>query len=185
MVPMPDLVAKMLWIRGIRPWTRHSLVLMVAGLMYAMVGISYLVTGLDDTRKVSVAGHLQFGHKALGVFDLDASDHAIWTFYAVNWIIVGALAMISSRWPPASETWGYTAMCSFSTFWSGCYLLSLNSGSPDRVLSGALVWALLAFLWWAISGLVNPRPPKTPVYITIDAHNESVTFTDDDEDARR
>jgi hypothetical protein len=119
--------------RHLRPWQRHSLVLTIGGFVYALIGITYLTTAPSPERR-----------SALNI--LDFLPLAAW---GGAWCLVGALAIISSRWPPASKTWGYTAMSGLAWCWGTAYLMSAT-------FSGALVWALVGFMWWAIAGLANP-----------------------------
>lgn len=129
-------------LRGFRPWQRHSLVLMVAGMVYVMIGISYIIAKPIDSRLVAL-------EYALKWFSLD-----IWGIW---FIITGLMSMLSSRWPPISKTWGYTMLTGLSSAWSGFYLAGILFGhSPIQNVSGVLSWGLIAFLWWAISGLINP-----------------------------
>lgn len=127
---------------GIRPWVRHSLVLMVAGLVYTFVGVSYIITEPTRNRELALA------------VALDKAPIEIW---GLAFIAVGGMAIISSRWPPVAEKWGYMALTGFSAGWSMTYALGvLLMDSPSSNLSGALTWGLLGFMWWAVSGLVNP-----------------------------
>jgi hypothetical protein len=127
---------------GIRPWQRHSLVLMVSGLAYAATGLSYIITEPTVGRQQAL---------------IVALDRAPIQFWGGVFIICGILSMISSRWPPFTETWGYMVLTGLSAGWSATYTTGvLFENSPDANLSGGLVWGLLAFMWWAISGLLNP-----------------------------
>jgi hypothetical protein len=126
----------------LRPWKRHSLVLLVTGLVYVFIGIAYITTGPRQSRTVA----LQI---ALDWWSLD-----VW---GGVFILSGLLAILSSRWPPFSETWGYFVLTGLSAGWSGFYATGVIFGdSPTSNLNGALSWGLIAFLWWAISGLTNP-----------------------------
>lgn len=127
---------------SLRPWARHSLVLAVSGSIYMLVGVSYLIAGANPAREQALA-------LALSWWSLD-----VW---GAIWVLVGGVAVLSARWPPASETWGYTLMTGLSAAWASFYLFGvLLFGAPLQGLSSVLVWALIAFVWWAISGLVNP-----------------------------
>lgn len=127
---------------GIRPWERHSLVLMVAGFSYIATGLTYITQEPTETRRI-----------ALEV----ALDKAPIEFWGGVFITCGILAIISSRWPPFTETWGYSVLTGLSGGWSATYITSvIFESSPATNLSGGLVWGLLAFMWWAISGLLNP-----------------------------
>jgi hypothetical protein len=127
---------------ALRPWQRHSLVLAVAGTVYILVGVSYIVSTPTPSREISLS-------LALAWMSFPA-----WGFV---WMVVGSLAILSSRWPPASETWGYTTMTGLAAAWSAFYILGICFfDAPKQGFSGVLVWGLVAFMWWAISGLVNP-----------------------------
>lgn len=126
---------------GLRDWQRHSLVLAVAGTVYVLIGASYILAPAEGSR----ASALRVAQAWL----------PFWAWGCV-WIVVGLLAILSSRWPPASETWGYTTMTALATAWAAFYAAGIVLGAPTQGASGVLVWSLVAFMWWAISGLVNP-----------------------------
>lgn len=127
---------------GLREWNRNSLVVLVAGLSYVAIGATYVGTSAEATRESALA-------PALLVMPLSS-----WGYV---WIAVGILAMVSSRWPPASETWGYAALSGLASLWSGVYLFGVIDGASGQSISGFFVWALVAFLWWAIAGLIAPE----------------------------
>lgn len=126
-----------------RPWQRHSLVLMISGLAYVMIGLTYiLITELSAARSESLV-------VALNMFPLD-----VW---GMIFVLSGGLACLSSRWPSFSETWGYMVLTGLSSAWSAMYLTTyILTDAPYRNLISSLIWALAAFMWWAISGLLNP-----------------------------
>lgn len=127
---------------GIRPWRRHSLVLLVAGLAYVAIGLSLILTELTPPRAQAL-------EVALKRMPID-----VW---GCVWIAAGILCVISSRWPPIVETWGYMVLTGLSAGWSATYGLGvIFAHSPASNWSSAITWALMAFLWWAISGLINP-----------------------------
>lgn len=127
---------------GIRPWKRHSLVLMVAGIAYLCVGVTYAVTTPHRERVVAL------------VIALKWAPMHVW---GSVFIFAGVLSIISSRWPPVAETWGYMVLTGLSAGWSATYGLGvIFAHSPASNLSGCLLWGIMAFLWWAISGLLNP-----------------------------
>lgn len=162
----------------LRPWRRHSLVLGVAGVAYFLIGYSYLRVPLTEDRR-----------GALGL----ALSYVGMSFWGTVFMLVGLLAILSARWPPASETWGYTMLGGVSAVWSAMYLFTwifstagaagnhhlihlpdwwlfaggghwlpvhipaTFIGVPDSTPNTVILWALFGFLWWAISGLVNPK----------------------------
>lgn len=131
----------------LRPWQRHSLVLAVLGGIYVAIGMTYILAAPTDTRLSTL-------YVPLSIAPLDFWG---WLFAAV-----GGLSIISSRWPPASETWGYVALSTLSALWASFYLFGIIKGAPNSGLSGALLWGGVAFLWWAISGLQNPPAKGLP-----------------------
>lgn len=128
---------------GVRPWTRHSLVLLIAGMVYILIGFVYVKTPDGGPTWEALAFAREW-------FDLDQ-----WAFL---WIVVGGLAVISARWPPVAETWGYMALTALAAGWGSFYFLEVIFGDSTIGTAGVgLVWYLVAFLWWAISGLISPQ----------------------------
>ena len=127
----------------LRPFQRHSLVLAVAGLVYIGVGIAYTCTDPTPDRLSSIGWAL---------------EHIPLSAWGVVWILVGILAVLSARWPPASKTWGYSALTGLSMCWSALYGvgIALFDAPPEAGITGCFVWGLVSFLWWAIAGLTNP-----------------------------
>lgn len=120
------------------------MVLLVAGFVYALVGFAFLLTPLSEDRAASLR------------LALHVSDGAIHP-WGVAWVLCGAAAVASGRWPAANHKWGYVALGGLAALWGSFYLLGIwFLDSPATGYSGALVWFLVAFLWWAISGLDNP-----------------------------
>ena len=129
---------------GLRPWTRHSVVLVVGGLVYVTVGAAYAITDPTHDRAAALA------------FATRLAPLPAW---GVLWMVAGAAAMCSARWPPASEKWGYSVLSTLSALWAAFHALSPFFGTPFKIaFLGVLVWAFFAFLWWAIAGLWNPDP---------------------------
>ena len=127
---------------GLRPWKRHSLILMVGGILYALIGYFYVHSPPSSNREISLKIILQ------------VAPIQVW---GSIFILSGLLSMISSRWPPFSETWGYMVLTGMSSGWAATYLLGvLFFHSPSANLSQVLVWGIMAFMWWGISGLTNP-----------------------------
>lgn len=128
--------------RSIRPWTRHSLILMVAGFLYVLIGFLYIRSSPNPARSMALKVILEV---------------APIQFWGSLFILSGLLSMLSSRWPLASEKWGYIVLTGMSSGWSATYLLGvLFFDGPSASWSQVLVWATLGFMWWAISGLIHP-----------------------------
>lgn len=137
---------------GVRPFKRHSLVLMVAGGFYMCIGLTYIWTESTTSREIAL-------QVAFNWFPIE--------FWGSIFMLAGLLSFVSSRWPPVTETWGYMVLAGLSAGWSATYAAGvIFEDSPVSNLAGALNWGLLAFLWWAISGLVSPD--KTVVVVIND-----------------
>lgn len=137
-----DLVRQRRRLWGLRPWKRHSLILTVSGFLYVLVGFLYINTPSTPGRERALKVILQVApvHVWGGIF-----------------MVAGALAIISSRWPPFAETWGYMVLTGLSSGWAATYLLGIMFfHSPVTNASQVAIWGCLAFMWWAISGLLNP-----------------------------
>jgi hypothetical protein len=135
------------WV-GIRPWQRHSLVLAMSGLVYMMIGYS-----------LTFAEHTAARRESLQV----AVEWMPLEYWGVVWFVAGGIAIVSSRWPIFSVTWGYTVLTGLAAAWAAFFAVSILFGdSPVTNVTGTLAWGLVAFMWWAISGLVNPdgSPPS-------------------------
>jgi hypothetical protein len=127
---------------GLRPWKRHSTILMVVGILYALIGFQYIITPNIRAREISLVAILQI---------------APIEFWGSVFVLCGLLTAVSSRWPPFAETWGYMMLTGLSSAKAATYLVGfLLYHSPKSNLTGSIVWGLLAFIWWAISGLLNP-----------------------------
>lgn len=137
---------------GFRPFKRHGIVLMVAGTFYMLTGVVYILTTPTASRNV-----------ALQV----ALDFAPIEFWGGVFVLMGLLAFISSRWPPVTDTWGYMVLAALSAGWSATYTWGvIFENAPTGNLSATLQWGLLAFLWWAVPGFVEPD--KTVVVVIND-----------------
>lgn len=127
---------------GLRPWKRHSLILLVVGFVYGMVGFQYIFSEPSKGREIALEMVLRL---------------APMEFWGSIFVVTGLLTVISARWPPFAETWGYMVLTGLSTGWSGTYLMGiLVFNSPTTNYTQVLLWGCLAFIWWAVSGLLNP-----------------------------
>jgi hypothetical protein len=128
---------------GLRPWKRHSTILMVIGFMFFLAGIQYIVTKPSKAREEALYTLTQF---------------APVEFWGALFAAAGLMAMISSRWPPLAETWGYMVLTGLSSGWAATYLTGvIFFHTPAANLSQVIIWGCFGFMWWAISGLPNPE----------------------------
>lgn len=132
---------------SLKPWTRHGSILLVAGLTYIITGIVYVF----HTPSESQAEALYF---ALNLMPLD--------WWGVGFITAGTMALVSSRWPSWSKSWGYAVLTGWTAAWSAFYFAGATLTDAKVVYFGtASVWALQAFLLWGVSGLVSPPKEDT------------------------
>jgi len=84
-------------------------------------------------------------------------------FWGLVFFLVGLCSILSSRWPPASVTWGYTAMTGLSAGWAALYALALTAAAllDDRPVLGvsALTWPAVAVLALGavLAGATRPK----------------------------
>lgn len=129
----------------LRPWTRHSLVLLIVGLGHIGIGILFWNT---DLSKVPES---QLVNLTLALRWLDFKQ---WGFI---FALTGMLTILSSRWPWKPPLWGYVLLTYLSAIWGGFYFASvIVYRSTVNNMAGGVTWAIFAFLWWGISGLVDP-----------------------------
>lgn len=127
----------------VKPWTRHSLILIMAGVGYIFTGIIKIFTTPTETQKDAL-------YYAVSIMPMH--------YWGVGFIIIGLIAFLSSRWPVWPKTFGYTVLTGWSSAWAAFYIIGGIAAQGQIVyFSTGAVWALVAFLWWAISGLVSPE----------------------------
>lgn len=130
---------------GLRRWTRHSLLLCVAGIIYILLGAFYMKGPRMPNREVALQALLRI---------------APMSFWGSVFIFAGILSIISSRWPRFAETWGYMVLTGLSLAWGTAYLTGIVfTNAPLSNLSGFLLFDLLGFVWLIVSGLRNPELP--------------------------
>lgn len=128
---------------GLRPWKRHSTALMVVGTLYIFVGYQYMVAPPSMARERALLVVLQF---------------APLQFWGCLFVFAGVLAIISTKWPPMAETWGYVVVTSISVGWAATYLTGIwFFQSPITNYSQVFLWGTLGFMWMVFAGFPNPE----------------------------
>lgn len=151
--------------KGIRPVQTHSVVLMVAGLVYLFIGYTYLTSEPTPIRVEALK------------YALNWLDYNHWGYV---WMLVGVMSIISSRWPPFSETWGYTVLTGQAAAWALFYLFGVMvGGTPTTNLSAVASWGLIAFMWWAIGRLVNPEVRAMMLHRIAELQSENLALHDE------
>ena len=120
---------------------------MVVGFLFVLAGVQYLVTESTANREKALIVVLRL---------------APIQFWACIFILAGLLAILSTKWPPMAETWGYMVLTGLSWGWSATYLTGVFFfHSPVTNVGQSIIWAALGFMWWAVSGFPNPeKMPK-------------------------
>lgn len=133
------LTPKPVWAK-IRPWDRHGLILSIAGLMYILIGVAYLASDIPipQSERLPLLEHIM-------PFE--------WWYW--GFILVGAISIVSSRWPSTTRPLGYATLAGWSSGWAGFHVIGgLTQPVNITYVIGGLMMATLGFLWWAISGLI-------------------------------
>lgn len=125
-----------------KPWSRHSLILVIAGVAYISTGIAYIFSEQTASREAAL------------VYAIRMMPFEYW---GGVFMLVGFVALLASRWPSWPKTFGYTVLTGWSAAWSAFYIVgAMASTAHISYFSTGLIWALVAFMWWAISGLISP-----------------------------
>lgn len=126
----------------VKPWDRHGLILVTAGVSYILVGIAFLLSEETETRRKN----LQYA--------IDIMPYKCW---CMVFIVVGVIAIISSRWPSTPRTLGYSILTGWTAAQAAVYILGgLSDPLNLSYVATGFVWCLVGFLWWAIGGLICP-----------------------------
>lgn len=130
--------------KALKPFDHHGMVLTVGGMTYILTGFSlFFGDDLGRLRQTYLV-------VAANMFPL-----RIW---ALIFILGGVLASVSGRWPAfCTRPWGYMTLSGLASGWSAVYFLGWAFGkAPLTNINYAVLWGLMALLWWAVSGLVDP-----------------------------
>lgn len=126
----------------VKPWDRHGLILMTAGLAYILIGIAFLSSEVTQSREDNL-------RHVLRVMPYD-----VW---CAAFVVVGIISIISSRWPSKPRTLGYATLTGWTSACAGFYIIGgLSEPMNTAYVAIGFVWGMMGFLWWAVSGLVCP-----------------------------
>lgn len=131
------------------PWlrravrSRRSLVLLVFGTLFVLIGVSYLGQAEEITR--SPAATLSYrAHLALMPLD-------VWAWVFIGCGAAGLVGGLTMRHPL-----GYTALMVISTWWGAEFIGSWIVTGYGRAILGALVWIALTAALLIIVGWPDP-----------------------------
>ncbi|QPL14681.1 membrane protein [Gordonia phage Schwartz33] len=130
----------------VKPWSRHGLILTTAGITYVAMGVMYASQPATELR----SENLKLALEIMPYF-----------WWGIGFVVVGGITIISARWPYAPKSLGYSVLTGWSTAWAGFHIFGgLGTGNTAYVASG-FSWAMVAFMWWAVSGLISPPKERT------------------------
>lgn len=140
----------------VKPWSRHGLILTTVGVAYIAVGIMFVSQEATALR----AENLKL---ALNVMP--------YTWWGIGFMVVGLITIVSSRWPFAPKSLGYSVLSGWTVAWAGFHIIGGIAAGNTAYIASGVVWATMAFLWWAVSGLVDlPRERKIGGYSSTTGH---------------
>jgi hypothetical protein len=128
---------------------RRGSFLILFGLIYVAVGLSYIYAPNDSPVRQSMAWlpHLT---------DL--------TFCGGVWATAGLIAGVHAFLPIPKDRFGYMALAATAIAWTVAYMVSWGLGYADRGWVSAVVFAALGAATLVVSGMPNPvrRSPNDP-----------------------
>jgi hypothetical protein len=124
--------------------SRRSLVLLVFGVLFVLIGFSYLGQAAEITRSPAAA----LSYKAhLALMPLD-----VWSWLFIATGAVGIAGGLTVSHPP-----GYGALIAISTWWAAEFVLSWALTGYGRAVLGALVWIALSAALLIVAGWPDPH----------------------------
>jgi hypothetical protein len=123
--------------------SRRSLVLLVFGVLFVLIGFSYLGQAAEITRSPAAALSYR-AHLALMPLD-------VWAWLFVGCGTAGIVGGLTMRHPL-----GFTALMVMSTWWGAEFIGSWVVTGYDRAVLGALVWIALSAALLIIVGWPDP-----------------------------
>lgn len=129
-----------------KPWNRHSLILITTGFIYLAIGIMFSLQPATQLR----AENLKF---ALAIMPYSG--------WAIGFMIVGVFTMITSRWPSMPKSLGYSTLTGWTAAWASFHIFGGAATGNTAYIASGFAWGVIAFLWWAVSGLLAPPKERT------------------------
>lgn len=123
--------------------SRRSLVLLVFGTLFVLIGFSYLGQAAEITRSPAAALSYR-AHLALMPLD-------VWAWLFIGCGTAGIIGGLTMRHPL-----GFTALMVMSTWWGAEFIGSWIVTGYDRAVLGALVWIALSAALLIIVGWPDP-----------------------------
>jgi hypothetical protein len=125
----------------LRPWGARGLVLVILGIIWSLLGTHYVLVPWTPNAREAL-----FVPAAL-------APQWVW---GMGWLVAGLLAIVSSRWPPTQDSWGYVALGTTAMLWACFYLFGALRSDLVSGATGSLVWLAVCGLLYAVSRLAEP-----------------------------
>ncbi|WKW86819.1 hypothetical protein SEA_CONLEY_33 [Gordonia phage Conley] len=129
-----------------KPWNRHSLILLTTGVIYVAIGVMFSLQPATKLREEN----LKFALIIMPYFG-----------WAIGFMVVGVFTMITSRWPSMPKSLGYSALTGWTAAWAAFHIFGGAATGNTAYIASGFAWGMIAFLWWAVSGLVAPPKERT------------------------
>ncbi|QLF83749.1 hypothetical protein SEA_MAGEL_33 [Gordonia phage Magel] len=129
-----------------KPWNRHSLILVTTGFIYLAIGIIFSLQEATQLREENLK------------FALILMPYLGW---AIGFMVVGVFTMITSRWPSMPKSLGYSALSGWTAAWASFHIFGGAATGNTAYIASGFAWGMIAFLWWAVSGLTAPPRERT------------------------
>lgn len=146
-----------------KPWNRHSLILLTTGVIYVAIGIMFSLQPATQLREEN----LKFALTIMPYFG-----------WAIGFMVVGVFTMITSRWPSMPKSLGYSALTGWTAAWAAFHIFGGAATGNTAYIASGFAWGMIAFLWWAVSGLVAPPKERTSGGGYIDANGDPIGGVD-------
>lgn len=146
-----------------KPWNRHSLILLTTGVIYVVIGIMFFLQPATKLREEN----LKF---ALIIM--------LYPGWAIGFIVVGVFTMITSCWPSMPKSLGYRTLTGWTAAWAAFHIFGGAATGNIVYIASGFAWGMIAFLWWAVIGLVAPPKERTSGVGYIDANGPHIDVVD-------
>lgn len=128
----------------LRPWTQREVIPVLLGLIWVTIGTSYCLDPLSMKATHALV-------MPLSLMPIQGWGSAF--------VFVGILAIVSSRWPPHQDTWGYVVLAASSAWWACSYLVGFIFTGGNG-WTGFAVWFVLCALIWSVNTALESSKDK-------------------------
>lgn len=135
----------------LKPFGVRGLVLSTLGVLWVLIGVSGLTVGLSPLSVLTID------------YMLDELFFLNTVTVSAAWIATGIMGIITSRWPPYQDSWGFFFLAPMPMFWALLHLVGAIFHGPILGVLVTVVYAVMCVLLWGISKLEDPSmtPPNS------------------------